>query len=52
VASAGLHRQLAGIGVLVLVAMAAYFALCLVTGGADRQMVGRLLRLKRPPRGA
>ncbi|WP_285294214.1 murein biosynthesis integral membrane protein MurJ [Aureimonas altamirensis] len=50
--SAGLHRQLAGIGVLVLIAMAAYFALCLLTGGADRQMVGRLLRLRRPRRGA
>ena len=46
---AGLHRQVAGLGVLVGTAGAVYFGACLASGAADRTLFLKLLRRRRTP---
>ncbi|WP_185984008.1 murein biosynthesis integral membrane protein MurJ [Aureimonas mangrovi] len=46
-ATAGLHRQLAGLALLAGGGMAVYFALALATGAADRAVVMRLVKRRR-----
>lgn len=47
-ADAGLHTQLFGVAILVGAGMAVYAVLCLATGAADRGLVTRLLKRRRP----
>ncbi|KAA0968562.1 murein biosynthesis integral membrane protein MurJ [Aureimonas fodinaquatilis] len=44
---AGIGVQVLAIGILVAAAVASYFALCFVTGAADRQMISRMLAARR-----